>query len=98
MFSDGVIISKYNKYKYNNKNWTGFYIVSECIYKPGHDDAVNVICTSSSVMDLFLKEIDWMLVVNVNNHKTAMLQMQKTMDTLKAELNKLRVSSAQAQQ
>ena len=39
-----------------------------------------------------------MLLVNVNNHKTAILQLQKTVDALQTELSQLRVSSAQAQQ
>ena len=40
-----------------------------------------------------------MLVVNANNHKTAMLQMQKTVHTpLTSEYSNLRASSAQAQQ
>ena len=46
------------KININNNKMTDCYIISKCIYKPGHDDAVNVICTCSSVMDLLLKEID----------------------------------------
>ena len=47
----------HTKININNNKITDCYIISECIYKPGHHDAVKVICTSSSVMVLLLKEI-----------------------------------------